>query len=229
MSEQDIIKTLLQDESFGWIGWLSIVSVVITVALGFVTKAMLQIFKNLKALRAEAATPDYKKQVKCEGNISEIIRTIKNDMHADAVLILQYHNGVYSIANNSLLRLSATHESIQQTSRSYMGIIDGWMANFLGSWNEDIFEGRYVAVEDFETYKNDIDNSGQSLRGIIQWLENIHCQSIYLFPVQDAYGMTFGIGVVCHTSKQISHEAETLDWAKGRFHAIGALLAGGTK
>ncbi|WP_319557914.1 hypothetical protein [Thiomicrorhabdus sp.] len=224
MSEQDLIKTLLQDESYGWIGWTTLVAVVVTVALGFITKALLQVVKNVKSIRAEATKPDYKKQIKCESNINELLRTIKHDMHADAVMILQYHNGVHSIANNSLLRISATHESITQMSPSYLGVVDGWMANFFGNWNNMIFDGRYIAIENFNNEEFD-----QDLRGLQQWLAKIHCKSIYLFPVQDAYGATFGIGVLCHTTKAVEHSAEFLSLAKGRFHAIGALLAGGSK
>lgn len=224
MNEMAIIQTILNDESVGWIGWTTLLAVAITVALGLITKALLQVVKNVKSIRAETANPDYKKQIKSESNINELLRTIKHDMHADAVLVLQYHNGVHSIANNSLLRISATHESITQMSPSYLATIDGWMANFLGSWNGLIFEGRYIMVENFHEQE-----FSQDLRGLQQWLEKIHCKSIYLFPIQDAYGATFGIGVVLHTNKQVGHSSEFLSWAKGRFHAIGALLAGGSK
>lgn len=221
MNETAMLQALLNHDSVGWIGWTVVISVVVTVALGFITKGLFQVIKNVKSIRAEVVKTDYKKQIKCESNINELLRTIKHEMHADAVMVLQYHNGVHSIANNSLLRISATHESITQMSPSYLGVIDSWMANFMGSWNKLIFDGRYIAIEDFS--KEELD---QDLLGLQQWLAKIHCKSIYLFPVQDAYGATFGIGVICHTSKPVVHSSEFLSWAKGRFNAIGALLAG---
>jgi hypothetical protein len=50
--------------------------------------------------------------------------------------------------------------------------------------------------------------------------------SIYIFPLQDAYGKTYGSGVVkfCHEKKDL--EVDWIKWTHNRFLAIGAILAG---
>jgi hypothetical protein len=217
-----LLQKLLENPSWGWIGWLSLAAIVISVALGLITKALIQVVKNIKAIKSEVISrPDYKKQIKCENNINQIIRTMKHDLRADAVVLMQYHNGVHSIANNSLLRISATHESINANTKSYLPVIDGWMASFLGDFNNELFEGRYIEVKDVNSYE-----FSASERGFESWLKQAGIRSLYLYPLGDAYGHTFGIGLIIHAAHTVSHSNDMLQWAKGRFIAVGALLAG---
>lgn len=223
--EFQLIDKVLNDPAVGWIGWSLIIMVLIVIALAVITKWALMLVENLKKLKVAAnKKPDYKKQIKCESNINQILRTIKHDLHADSVIIMQYHNGVHSIADNSLLRISATHESTTQNSVSHLRDMDGWMASFLGEINESIFEGRYITLESTDELNEDV-----TARGFKQYLDKVRCKSLYLFPLQDPYGLTFGVGMVCYTHKPHLIHSDFLKWASGRFHAIGALLAGSEK
>jgi hypothetical protein len=220
--ELQLINTLLTDPVYGWVGWVMILTIVITVAIAVITKWALAVVENVKQIKDKLGKKtDYKKQVKTEGDIDQLLRTIKHDLHADSVLILQYHNGVHSIADNSLLRISATHESQLQHIPSYMRDMDSLMASFLGEINQSIFEGRYLDIHDV----NEMDDDATA-RGFTKYLKSIGTKSVYFFPVQDPYGKTFGIGMILYTSKQHVISNDFLKWASGRFHAIGALLAG---
>lgn len=221
--EAGLIVEILNNPDYGWLGWASVLVVMLSFVVGFVSKQLITIAKNIAELHKQFKKPavtDYKKQVKCEANISGILRTIKRDLHADTVMIWQYHNGVHSIANNSLLRVSATHESINQNGVSYLGLIDGWMANFLGDWNNELFDGRYIECARVPELHN------PSLRGLVQYLERSGVKSIYLFPLADVYGAVFGVGVVCYSGKEHVIDSAFLKWAGARFTAIGAMLAG---
>ena len=220
--ELQLINTLLTDPVYGWVGWIMLLTVVITVAIAITTKWTLAVVENVKQIKDKLGKKtDYKKQVKTEGDIEQLLRTIKHDLHADNVLILQYHNGVHSIADNSLLRLSATHESQSTYAPSYMRDMDSLMASFVGEVNQAIFEGRYVEVHNINEMSDDA-----TARGFTKYLKSINAKSVYFFPVQDPYGLTFGIGMILYTSKHHAIDNDFLKWATGRFHAIGALLAG---
>jgi hypothetical protein len=222
LMELALITTVLTDPVYGWVGWVMILTIVIVVAIGIISKWALTAVENVKAIREKMSKKtDYRKQIKTEADINQILRTIKHDLHADSVVIMQYHNGVHSLADNSLLRISATHESVVANVSSHLKDMDGLMASFLGEINNSIFEGRYVDVRNLAELDDDV-----TARGFRQYLDSIRAKSVYLFPLADAYGKTFGIGVVMYVTKEHDISPEFMKWASGRFHAIGALLAG---
>lgn len=219
--EAQLLTTLLLDETMGWVGWLMLISVVVAFGVGMLTKYLVSIAKNVKALKKELSAPDYKKQIKAENNINNVLRTIKHDLVADRVFVLQYHNGVYSIANNSLLKLSMTHESISPGTRSSINTFQNIPSSYFGSWNSDIFDGRYITIPSVEDEK-----SSSEHRAMVQMLQGGDVKSLYLFPIEDSIGKTFGIGAVEYTRKETELSSEWVHWAKRRFSGIGALLAG---
>lgn len=219
--EMALLTTILENESVSWIGWLLIVTVVLGFGIGMLTKSISTIVKNVKALKKELEKPDYKKQIKCENNITEVLRTVRHTMFADRVLVMQYHNGVYSIANNSLLKLSITHESLDRYTKSTLQSLQGIPSNYLGNWNKEIFESRYVTVPSIKD-----GNIIPEQRGIIQFLESTGVKSMYLFPIEDSLGHAFGIGLVQYMRTEHELTNEELSWARHRFSGIGALLAG---
>lgn len=219
--ELSILTTLLKHDSIGWIGWLVVIAVVLGFGIGMLTKSMTTIVKNIKDLKKELEKPDYKKQIKCENNITKVMRSLRHELFADRVIVMQYHNGVYSIASNSLLKLSITHESLEKGVRSAMQNFQNIPSNYLGNWNKEIFDSRYITLP---SINNEEDTSEQ--RGITQFLKEDGVQSMYMFPIEDSMGQTFGIGVVQYLRKECELTNKELQWARHRFHGIGALLAG---
>jgi hypothetical protein len=51
-------------------------------------------------------------------------------------------------------------------------------------------------------------------------------KSIYMFPLVDSLGFTFGVGMVQYMKDRGTLDKEWALWCKDRFRAIGILLAG---
>lgn len=222
--ELTILNTLLHDDNIGWVGWLVIVTVVVGFGIGMLTKSLATIVKNVKALKEELKKPDYKKHIKCENSITNVMRTIRHDLGSDRVTVIQYHNGVHSIASNSLLKMSTTHESLDKGIKSAMHNFQNIPSNYFGNWNKDIFDSRYVMVPSVGS-----EEVAPEQRGVIQFLKDSGVKSVYLFPIEDSLGATFGVGVVQYTRKECELTTNELRWAKNRFQGIGALLSGPVK
>lgn len=219
----EALKMVVDNPETAWIGYSALVLVVISVALTLVSGFLVKIVTNFKELvkQIKPKKHDYKKQIKMEADVSAILRNIRHDLHADRVCILQYHNGVSSIADNSLLKVSMSHESLSLNIKAVMQEVQGWFANSLGSINSEIFDGRYVKHVKLDEMEND-----PELRSVNQYLKQNKVQSIYCFPVTDVYGKTFGIGSVQYIRKEHDLDPEWTRWARDRFIAVGTLLAG---
>lgn len=221
--EQVILTELLSSSEYGWLGWLSLLLVAITIVLSLISKNVVSIISNLKIIQATLGSPvkDYKKQMKNEADVTEILRTIRYDLHADRVLVLQYHNGVHSIAGNHFWKVSATHEELGKGVTSMMHSVQSWPSNYLGEWNSQILENNYIVVDG----KVDLeDNPG--LRGMCEFLNMYGVDKLMAFPIADSYGKVFGMGMVHITDKSRAPDEDLIKWASQRFYAVGALLAG---
>ena len=219
----EALKMILDNPDTAWIGYAALVLVLISIALTLISGFLVKIVTNFRevAKQLRPKKPDYKKQIKMEADVSAILRNIRHDLHADRVCILQYHNGVHSIADNSLLKLSMSHESLSLNVRSVMQEVQNWFANSLGSINSEIFDGRYIK----HVKVHEMDDEPE-LRSVSQYLKQNGVKSIYCFPVTDVYGKTFGIGIVQYTRKEYDLDGEWIRWARDRFIAVGTLLAG---
>lgn len=221
--EQVILTELLSSSDYGWLGWLSLLLVAITITLSLISKNVATIISNLKIIQIELGSPvkDYQKQMKNEADVTEILRTIRHDMYADRVLVMQYHNGMHSIVGNHFWKVSATHEALGKGVTSMLNSVQSWPSNYLGEWNAQIFENNYIVVND----KVDLaDNPG--LRGVCEFLNMYGVDKLLAFPIADSYGKVFGVGMVHITDKSRTPDADMIKWASQRFYAVGALLAG---
>jgi hypothetical protein len=95
-------------------------------------------------------------------------------------------------------------------------------ANLYGMWNVKMFEGVNVCYPKV----CNISAGDPSLSGAEQFIRAHSVQSIYIFPLQDAYGKTYGAGVVEFCREERDLETDWLKWTHQRFLAIGAILAG---
>lgn len=221
--EQVILVELLKDAEYGWIVWFSLTFVAVTIVLSLLSKHTASIIGNLKVIQSALGSPvkDYQKQMKKESDVTEILRTIRRDLYADRVLVLQYHNGVHSIVGNHFWKVSATHEVLNKDATSMLNAIQSWPSNYLGEWNADIFNNTYIVVDS----KVDLRNK-PGLRGVCEFLNLYGVDRMMAFPITDSYGKVFGVGMVHISDKTKYPEKDLIIWASQRFYAVGALLAG---
>lgn len=223
---EDLFKAthfVLQDPKTAWLGYSTIALVIVVVGFSVASSFMVKLILNIKELTKHLPggdSNDYEKQIKNELNISPILSEIRHKLHADRVAILQYHNGIHSIANNSLLKVSMTHERLGLDTPSIMNQVQGWPANYLGCMNDKIFNREYVEFSDMSKMDNSME-----LRGLYEHFKNT-TQSFYFFPVTDLRGKVFGIGVVQYERHNHKMDEEWLRWANDMFSNIGTLLAG---
>lgn len=217
------VQYVLQDPKTAWLGYSTIALIIITIgfsiASSFVVKLVINIKELIKHIPFNDKT-DYEKQIKNELNIAPILSEIRHKVHADRVAILQYHNGIHSIANNSLLKVSMTHERLGLDTSSLMNTLQGWPANYLSCLNDKIFDRQFVAFPDINTMRDNVE-----LRSLYEHFKG-STKSFYFFPVTDLRGKVFGVGIIQYEKYQYDMDDEWLRWANDLFSSIGTLLAG---
>lgn len=182
--------------------------------------SLAEVRKILKSMNGEGY--DYKPIVFHEIDVTEVLTNIRSTIAADRVLVLQYHNGEKSIASNPFLKLTCTHEILGPSSDSVQRSISAVPMSMFGEWNRIMFKGGTVRLNDFTSLKEEA-----TLRSLYHFLGQHNATSMYVFPVQDAAGRTFGMGLVEHTSRPVDLTEEDLLWAAQRFQQVGALLVHG--
>lgn len=223
---EDLFKAIhfvLQDPKISWLGYAEIALVIIVVGFSVASSFMVKLILNIKELTkhlSDGDSTDYERHVKNELNISPILSEIRHNTHADRVGILQYHNGIHSIANNGLLKVSMTHERLGLNVSSLMNLMQGWPANYFGLINDQIFDRQYVAYPDLATL-----GALPELRGLYEQFKDT-TRSFYFFPVTDLRGKVFGIGLVQYERHDHDMDEEWLRWCNDMFSNIGTLLAG---
>jgi hypothetical protein len=217
------LDLVLKNPETAWIGYMTIAAVVLSGGMFVVSGLLVKAINNFKQISASLKNQkkDYTKQIKNEANITPLLSDIRHNTYADRVCILQYHNGVHSIANNSLLKASMTHERLGLNTNSIINQVQNWPANYLGKINDEIFNHRYVAHPDIEALL-----ACPDLRGLYEQIKGAGVKSVYCFPLHDAFGQVFGIGVIQYTQKAHELNSEWLKWTQARFSSIGTLLAG---
>jgi hypothetical protein len=217
------ITFVLQDPKTAWLGYSTIALVVVVVGFSVASSFMVKLIFNIKELTKHISggdPTDYEKHVKNELNISPILSEIRHNTHSDRVGILQFHNGIHSIANNSLLKVSMTHERLDLNMSSIMNSVQGWPANYFGVINDKIFDRQYVAFPCMAELE-----AIPELRGLYDQFKDT-TKSFYFFPVTDLRGKVFGIGIVQYERHDHKMDEEWLRWCNDMFSNIGTLLAG---
>lgn len=193
-------------------------------ALVLIWTKMLKMFSDIRKSIMEiknSPPKDYKPQVYQEVDVSNLLREISHKLSADRVLILQYHNGEKSIANNPFLKFSCTNELLDTMSSSVLQKLSAIPANMLGEWNVKLFNGEFIHVESIDDL-NDL----AELRGFYQITKAQGVDSLYLFPLQTPIGKTYGIGVLHYNNGERALNKKELYSANKRFASIGSLLSG---
>jgi hypothetical protein len=185
---------------------------------------MLKMFADIRKSIVElkdSPSKDYKPQVYQEVDISNLLRDISHELSADRVLILQYHNGEKSIANNPFLKFSCTNELLNTMTSSVLRKLSAIPANMLGEWNVRLFDGECIHIPHLDSL-NDL----AELRGFYQITKAQSVDSLYMFPLQTPHGKTYGIGILHYNNGERFLNDQELNTANKRFASIGSLLAG---
>jgi hypothetical protein len=181
-------------------------------------------FKTINSMLSDLKnTPpkDYGPQVFGEANIMKLMKDIRCKVKSDRVLIIQYHNGEKSIANNPFLKLTCTHEIMGDMAVSVQRKITSILANACSSWNIKLFAGSDVLVPDINEMKRT-----PELRGMMEFTKAQGVDSLYAFPLRTALGKTYGMGVLHYTHGLHDLDEDSINWCHDRFSAVGTLLAG---
>lgn len=219
-----ILTSLINNADYGWVAVITALLVAIAGAVMFISKAVVSIVHSIKVLKKEVKPASFKAQVYCESDVSGLMRTIRHDTRADRVLIYQFHNGIHSIVNNSLWKVSVSHESLNPNIPSVISKAERWPFNYLGKYNKEVTEGNHVKVVNVgEEYRNP---DSAEVRGFLGQMKVEGVKSIYMFPLVDSLGFTFGMGMVQYMREPVELEEEWVYWCRDRFRAIGILLAG---
>lgn len=198
---------------------VSVLSIIASTAVVWIFKAFKEVRDNLRDLKNQPPK-DYKPQVFRDMDISMLLRDIKHNLMADRVCVYQYHNGERSIANNPFLKFSCTHENLRQTAESVQQHMLEMPSSIFNSWNTQIFDGHIVQCPLISDMKEVSD-----MRTAYKILSNNGVTSIYLFPLVDPIGHTFGFGTVEYCCEKVEMQGNWLEWTRDQYRSVGALLA----
>lgn len=205
--------------------WVAGASVAGTTVVAIIIAKLGDIMRGLNTFKDEWAkfhTPkkhDYRPQLKMDVDIANHLRTIKHDLKASRVLIIQLHNGEYSIVNIPFMKYSCSHEQLASGVSSVMLHMSHVQASMFSSLNLRLMNGDNVCFPDLkEAVKHD-----PTLNTLGEFLSAHGTESIYFFPLTKADGTVYGMGVVEYVAK-LDLEVKLIKWAHARFLQIGALL-----
>lgn len=220
MEQALILEALARTDYGGLVALL----VAIAVCLGLIAKSVSASVDALTRIRGlvSITSNDYKKQLKNDTDVSAVLKAVREEYSADRVLVLQYHNGVRSVANNHLLKVSATHEVLSGNAKSMINAIQQWPSNFIEDWNTSVFDNQYL-IPSKESFAK------ENLNGIYEFLSGYGVDQILVFPITDSFGGVFGLGMVQLSKRPYRPSENQVRWGYSRFQAIGALLAGTSK
>jgi len=198
---------------------VSVLSIVVSAAITRLFGAISEVRANLAEMR-NAPPKDYKPQVFRDVDISILLKDIKHNLQADRTAVYQYHNGERSIANNPFLKVSCTHENLRQTAASVQQRMLELPSSIFNEWNQKIFNGEIVQCPVISDLQKQSD-----MRTAYKILHSNGVTGIYLFPLTDALGRTFGFGAVEYCCDKVEIDARWRGWAHDQFRAVGALLS----
>jgi hypothetical protein len=177
----------------------------------------------------DSSQDSFIKSLKTETNVSGLLQDLKHSLYADRLLILQYHNGTYSIASNHLAKVTATHEALSSDVPSLVTSISSWPASFFGNFNESLVNHNCIEIPSLPVLLDDTDPGAAVVRGLYSYLAANGVRSMYLFPLANSYGKVFGFAMLHYVNKSHTLSGKELELASTRFSAIGHLLAGLSK
>lgn len=224
--EYQFLMGLLSDETFGWLGWLLTITAGVTLGIGLLVKTILGIAKSVKEIKEyfqNDKDEGFRIALKKEADVTGLLQDLKHELYADRLLVLQYHNGIYSIAHNHLSKVTATHEVITSNTPSIIRDVQGWPASFFGTFNEVVLDKGVVKLPKVLI---DTPEESATVRALHDYLLADQVLSVYLFPLSDSYGKVFGFGMVQYVKKEHTMTNDEIAMATQRFTAIGNLLAG---
>ena len=205
--------------------WVAGASVAGTTIVAIIISKLGDIMRGLNTFKDEWAKfhkpkkHDYIPQLKMDADITQHLRTIKHDLQASRVLIVQLHNGEYSLARVPFLKYSCSHEQLARDVSSVMLHLEKVQASMFASLNMRLMEGENICFPDL----NEAVEKDPSLNTLGQFLSAHGTKSIYFFPLMKADGEVYGMGVVEYIHKR-DLELKWIKWTHARFIQIGALL-----
>lgn len=222
------MSDLLTISEFGITGswhWVAGASVAGTTVVAIIIAKLGDIMRGLNTFKDEWAkfhTPkkhDYRPQLRMDVDITNHLRTIKHDLKASRVLIVQLHNGEYSIARVPFMKYSCSHEQLATGVSSMMLQMEKVHASIFASLNMQIMNGDNVCLPDLASAVA----KDPTMNTLGQFLQVHGTKSIYFFPLMKTDGEVYGMGVVEYIDLH-DLDVKWVKWAHNRFVQIGALL-----
>lgn len=194
----------------------------VAILVALAVKRWLDLEKRIRERFSEkvAQVKDYRPQIHRDLDISVLLADIKHNLSADRTSVYQYHNGEKSINNNPFLKFSCTHENLRQTAESVQTKMLELPSSIFNEWNSIIFDGEVVSCPQISSLASKGD-----MRTAYEILKANRVTSIYLFPLIDPLGRTFGFGTIEYCCDKVELSESWLAWAQEKFSAAGFLVS----
>ena len=206
-------------------GWIAGGTIAFLTIIGVVLSKLIEIVRGLSAFRDEwdkfhkPKQHDYKPQLRMDADITQHLRTIKHDLGADRVLVIQLKNGDYSLARIPFMKYTATHEQLRSNVSSVMLHMEQVQASMFAALNVRILDGENVCIPDLDAAVE----KDPTLNTLGQFLSAHNTKAVYFFPLAKSDGTVYGMGMVEYLDTHTIDE-KWVDWTHDRFIQIGAML-----
>lgn len=221
--ELTLFNQLLSDPVYGWVGWVLLLTIALTVALGIITKWLIVLVNNVRELRKPKPTKDVKRYFELRGQIRQACRDIKHNLRADRVSIYELQNGEASLGNVPFMKLVITEESCSTFAESVLVHTDKIQSAIFGELNDEMVIGKMHITWNLSDTE-ELVNKDHNLSVLRQFLQAHGTKSFFMFPMLKPDGVPLGFGLVEFTQHVATCEDDLISQARTKFGAIGGIL-----
>lgn len=206
---------------------VAMVSLLVLTFLVLASTLLLKLVTNTsqltKRMSKTKSKQDWDEGIRSSKHIADFLRSIKHDNFADRVSLIQLHNGEHSINGLDHYKFTLTdQETVETVTPTIESLRKGMPLSMLIDVIHAIGIEKQTSVCIPDISKTMHDHNLRTFRSI--YFTPNGTKSVYFFPVVDAYGYFFAVGMVEYVNQPHDMHDKRVRYIEREFLRLGGVL-----